>query len=287
MISRPGTEARRAAVLGSPVDHSLSPALHRAGFAAIGLTGWTYEKIECDGERLPALVAACGPEWAGFSVTMPGKSVAAAVADVRSPRVIELGVANTLYRGPAGWYAENTDVDGVTGALSAVGLAPRRVLVLGGGGTARSVVAALAEMGVAELIVAGRRPQSTADCAALAARLGVEVTECGLDEESVSAAATGVDLVVSTIPAGGADHLADALAAVPALFDVVYHPWPTPLAAASPAGRVTVTGLDMLLHQAFRQFELFTARAAPRAQMRAGLRAASGTELPLPIGTPG
>ena len=284
MISGPTTEFARAAVLGSPVAHSLSPALHLAGFAAAGLTGWTYERIECDGERLPGLVAAAGPEWVGYSVTMPGKAAAAAVADARSPRVTELGVANTLYRGPSGWHAENTDVDGVTGALRAVGLAPQRVLLLGGGGTARSVVAGLAEMGVRELILAGRRPESTAGCVDLAGRLGVPVTVCGLDQDSVMAAAAGTDLVVSTVPAGAADHLAGAVATVPALFDVVYHPWPTPLAAASPSGRVTVTGLDMLLHQAFRQFEVFTGRPAPRAEMRAGLLVASGAGLPLPIG---
>ena len=278
--------AHKVAVLGSPVAHSLSPALHRAGFLAAGLTGWTYDRIDCDSEHLAELVGAAGPEWVGYSVTMPGKSAAAQVADARSARVLELGVANTLYRGPAGWHAENTDIDGVIGALGAVGLAPQRVLVLGGGGTARSVVAGLAEMGVTDLVLAGRRPESTSDCLELARRLELSVSVAALDVTSLAAVAERVDLVVSTIPAGGADHLAGVLAAVPALFDVVYHPWPTPLAAASPPGRVTVTGLDMLLHQAFRQFELFTGRPAPKAEMRDGLLTAAGARLPLPIGSP-
>lgn len=124
----------RAAVLGSPVAHSLSPALHRAGFAAAGLSDWVYDRIECDAQRLPGLVRLSGPEWAGYSVTMPGKTAAAEVADARSGRVELLGVANTLWRGPHGWHAENTDVDGVLGALRAAGIIPRRVLLLGGGG---------------------------------------------------------------------------------------------------------------------------------------------------------
>lgn len=277
--------AHRAAVLGSPVAHSLSPALHTAGFAAAGLTGWDYARFECDAGRLPGLVRSSGLEWAGFSVTMPGKAAAAAVADVRSARVDRLGVANTLYRGPSGgWHAENTDVDGVVGALRAVGVAPHRVLLLGGGGTAMSVVAALAELGAEEVTLAGRRPESTAGAAALAGSLGLPVQVCEFRVGAVDEVAAKVDLVVSTAPAGAADPLADALAAVPVLLDVVYAPWPTALAAASVPGRVLVTGLDMLLHQAFRQFELFTGRPAPRAAMRAGLLTASGATVALPIG---
>ncbi len=273
----------RAAVLGSPVAHSLSPALHRAGFTALGLTDWTYDRIECDGESLPALVRSSTPEWAGYSVTMPGKAAAAQVSDVRSDRVELLGVANTLWRGPDGWHAENTDVDGVLGALRAANIVPAHVLLLGGGGTARSVVAALAELGIARLTLAGRRPASTADCFALAQQLGMPAAVTDLTIDGITALCGSVDLVVSTLPAGAADHLAQPLAAVPALFDVIYHPWPTPLAAASGPERISVTGLDMLLHQAFRQFELFTGRPAPRPAMRQGLLTASATELLLPI----
>lgn len=282
-------QRRRAAVLGSPVDHSLSPALHTAGFAAAGLTGWSYQRIECDAQRLPGLVRASGPDWAGFSVTMPGKAAAASVADFRSERVERLGVANTLHRGvPDGgddsWYAENTDVDGVIGALRAAGVSPRRVLLLGAGGTARSVVAALAELGAEGVIIAGRRPPSVAGCAELAADLALPAEVCTLEISAIGRLVARVDLVVSTVPAGAADHLAETLAAVPALLDVVYAPWPTALAAASAPRRTVVTGLDMLLHQAFRQFALFTGQPAPRAAMRLGLLAASGAALPLPTG---
>jgi shikimate dehydrogenase len=272
-------------VLGSPVSHSLSPALHRAGYAANGLTGWTYEAIECDAAALPALVAGLGPEWAGLSVTMPGKPAAAAFADWRSGRVQSLGVANTLVRRGGSWLAENTDVDGVIGALRVAGVTnPGVTLILGGGGTAAAVVAALAELGAARLVIAGRHPESTASSVALGLRLGVECSAIPWDSGIIGSAGDAADLVVSTVPAGVADSLGDRLRAVPALFDVVYHPWPTPLAAAGEPGRVTITGLDLLLHQALRQFELITGRPAPAEAMRRGLREASATDLPLPVG---
>lgn len=131
--------------------------------------------------------------------------------------------------------------------------------------------------------MAGRRPESTADCVDLSGRLGVDVAVTDLTPENIARVAEDVDLVVSTLPAGAPDHLAAILAGVPSLFDAVYHPWPTPLAAAATPDRVTVTGLDMLLHQAFRQFELFTGHRAPRAAMREGLMAASHSDLALPV----
>ena len=288
---RPATPAangtgviRRAAVLGSPVAHSLSPALHRAGYAAAGLVGWQYEPIECDAAALPELVGNSGPEWAGFSVTMPGKAAAAAVADDRSQRVAALGVANTLVRRNGGWFADNTDVDGLIGALRAAGApAPRTALILGGGGTAASVIAALAELGATDVVIAGRRPQSTAGVVELAGVLGLPIRAIGWELDPIGEAADGADLVVSTVPAGAADSLAERLRAVPTLFDVLYHPWPTPLAAMGVPGRITLTGLDMLLHQAFRQFELMTGVPAPVQAMRAGLLAGSKTDLPLPV----
>ncbi len=274
----------RAAVLGSPVEHSLSPALHSAGYAAAGLADWHYEPILCDADALPGLVRSSGPEWAGFSVTMPGKSAAAAVADERSPRVAALGVANTLVRRDGGWFADNTDVDGLVGALRAAGAPPiRSALILGGGGTAAAVLAALAELGTADVAIAGRRPSSTASAVTVAETLGVPLRVIGWDVDVIGEAAEGADLVVSTVPAGGADHFATRLSAVPVLFDVIYHPWPTPLAAGGVPGRITVTGLDMLLHQAFRQFELITGVPAPVHAMRDGLKAGSGTDLPLPV----
>jgi len=293
MASAPVGVTHRAAVLGSPISHSLSPVLHSAAYTALGLADWSYEAIECDDRRLPELIRSAGPEWSGFSVTMPGKTAAAAAADRRSARVELLGVANTLYReaGLAGWAAENTDVDGIVGALTSVGCAPNRALLLGGGGTAMAAVAALSELGTEDITFAGRRVESTAAALSLAEHLGIRTRRVPLqgegapdDTESLDRWAAASDLVVSTVPAGGADHLAERLAEVPVLLDAIYHPWPTPLAAAGVPGRVTVTGLDMLLHQALRQVRLMTGLPAPAAVMRQALLDATGADLPLRLG---
>jgi shikimate dehydrogenase len=278
----------RAGVLGSPIGHSLSPALYRAGFAALGMHDWAFHAVECRAARLPGLVGELSPEWAGLAVTMPGKGAAAAFAAGRSDRVRAVVVAITLGRRGGGWWAVNTDVDGVRGSLAAAGVPPTGpVLLIGGGGTARAVVAALAELAWdGPLILAGRRPESTVTVGELAERLGLSVTRVGMADDAIAPWAPTVALAVSAVPAGAADHLAATLAGVPALFDVIYHPWPTPLAAAGTTGRVTVTGLDMLLHQALTQFELVTGRAAPAEALRAALRNAVGSDLPLPVSRP-
>lgn len=277
------TALHRAAVLGSPIGHSLSPALYRAGFAAAGLADWSFDAIDCDGPGLAPLIAGMDEQWAGLAVTMPGKEAAAAAADQRSARVAALRVANTLIHRGGSWYADNTDVDGVIGALREARIPPGgTVLLLGGGGTARAVIAAAAELRWdGELLLAGRRPASTAAASRLAAELGVTARQIGFSVSEITQVTAGLALAICTVPAGAADHLAGALAAVPALFDVIYHPWPTALAAAGAAGRTTVTGLDMLLHQALVQFELITGVPAPAAALREALRAAAGPDLPL------
>ncbi len=272
--------ARRAAVLGSPIGHSLSPVLHRAAYTALGLTHWRYDAFDVDGEALPDFVHGADEACVGFSVTMPGKAAAAAVADRRSARVQLLGVANTLVRRD-GWYAENTDVDGVIGVLRAAKRQPRRPLVLGGGGTALAVVAALAELGTDELVVSGRRAASSAEVIALAEQLVVPVRRVELTDASMRAAAADCDAVFSTVPEGSIDSLAGLFTEVPVFFDAVYHPWPTPLAAAGGPNRITLTGLDLLLHQAFRQVELMTGQAAPVEAMRNALAAAVPNAPPL------
>ncbi|MEV4500121.1 shikimate dehydrogenase, partial [Micromonospora arborensis] len=139
---------RRAAVLGKPIAHSLSPVIHNAGYAAAGLTGWSYTRIECAAAELPDLVAGLGPEWAGLSVTMPGKEAALAVAAAASPVAVAVGAANTLVRRPDGsWYADNTDVAGMVRVLTDAGVvAGAAVTVLGAGGTARAALAAAAQL---------------------------------------------------------------------------------------------------------------------------------------------
>ena len=262
---------RKAAVLGSPVAHSRSPQLHLAAYRALGLDDWTYQRIDCDADELPSLVASLGPEWVGLSVTMPGKFAALKVADERTERAELVGSANTLVRTATGWRADNTDVDGVAGALGhRSGL--RRALVLGAGGTAPAAVVALAGLGVTDLTVAARNRDKAARLLDLGSRLGVRTTFCDVTDPALGAAADRADVLVSTIPADAAAGLADVVAGAPVLLDAIYDPWPTPLALAVEArGGEVISGLQMLLNQAFSQVEQFTGRPAPREQMAAAL----------------
>lgn len=277
---------RRAAVLGSPVGHSLSPVLHRAAYAALGLHDWSYEPLECDEAALPGLVRGLDGSWVGLSVTMPGKRAALAVAAVRTPRAVAVGAANTLvHREDGSWRADCTDVDGVVGALRAAGWAGSRrgrALVLGAGATAAAALVGLAELGVPRATVVVRDPARVAAVLGCAARVGVAAQPLRWDAADWARLAAEVDLVVSTVPAGVVDRLAPRLAAAPCVLDVVYHPWPTPLAAAvADRGGRLATGLDVLLHQALGQVTQFTGRPAPRAAMRDALAAATGQTLAL------
>ena len=250
-------------MLGSPIVHSRSPQLHLAAYRALGLDGWTYDRIECTADQLPSLVGGFGPEWVGVSVTMPGKFAALQFADERTERAELVGSANTLVRTTAGWRADNTDIDGVTGALGPVA---GRAAVLGSGGTAPAVVVGLAELGVQDISVVARNQDKAAPLLALGSKLGIEIRWVELGE-SVAA-----DVVVSTIPAGVAAEYADTVATTPVLLDAIYDPWPTPLAATvEVAGGRVISGLQMLLHQAFAQVEQFTGLPAPKEAMRAAL----------------
>ncbi|KUI31358.1 shikimate dehydrogenase [Mycobacterium sp. IS-1742] len=265
-------KARRAAVLGSPIAHSRSPQLHLAAYRALGLTDWTYERIECTAEQLPGLVGGFGPDWVGVSVTMPGKFAALRFADEHTDRAELVGSANTLVRTAKGWRADNTDVDGVTGALGAV---DGPAIVVGSGGTAPAAVVALAELGAAHLTIAARNPDKAASLVALADRLGVPAEWCDLDDAALAGLAAAAGAVVSTVPADVGERYAATLAGTPVLLDAIYDPWPTPLAAAvQAAGGRVVSGLQMLLNQAFAQVEQFTGLPAPKEAMRAALQGA-------------
>lgn len=261
--------ARKAAVLGSPIAHSRSPQLHLAAYRALGLPAWTYERIECTAEQLPALVSGLGPEWVGLSVTMPGKFAALRFADDHTERAQLVGSANTLVRVPGGWRADNTDIDGVTGALGAVDGA---AIVVGSGGTAPAAVLGLAELGAKRVTVVARNADKAAPLVDLAAGRGVESAWCDLDGADLADVVAGSAVAVSTIPADAAVPYASVLAGVPRLLDAIYDPWPTPLAAAvQAAGGEVVSGLHMLLNQAVTQVELFTGLTAPKDVMRAAL----------------
>jgi len=270
---------RRAAVLGKPIAHSLSPVIHNAGYAAAGLPGWSYTAIECAEAELPDLVAGLGPEWAGLSLTMPLKEAALAVAGEVSPVAAAVGAANTLVRRAAGvWYADNTDVEGMVAVLRTAGVsgAPA-VTVLGAGGTARAALAAAAQLGAPAVTVVARRPDAIEELRPVAAALGLALAGAAWPGTGALLAA---DVVISTVPKGVADPLADpsGWCTGTVLFDALYDPWPTPLAAsATAAGCRVVSGLDLLLAQALGQFRQFTGLTPPVEAMRAALLAARGS----------
>lgn len=252
---------RRAAVLGRPVAHSRSPALHRAAYATLGLH-WTYDALDVRPDALAGLLDGLGPEWAGLSLTMPLKQTVLPLLDTLSPLAAATGAANTVVLTAAGRAGENTDVDGIVAALGEAGV--RQVaagVVLGGGATAASALAALALLGERAPAVLVRDATRVGPLLAAAERLGVAPRLLPLG------ALPEADVVISTLPAGAADALPGAGTGV--LLDVVYDPWPTALAAAW-RGPV-VPGAAMLLHQAARQVELMTGRPAPLPAMRAAL----------------
>ncbi|HEY3528363.1 MAG TPA: shikimate dehydrogenase [Nocardioides sp.] len=251
----------RCAILGDPVEHSLSPVLHRAAYAELGL-GWTYDSVRVAAGGLAAYLDGLGPEWRGLSLTMPLKREVVALLTARDPWTEMSGAANTLLLDPdGGRHGLNTDVPGAEAALGrATGGTLRSALVLGGGATAASVLLALAERGLERATLAVREETRAADTVTAVARHPrpphVEVTS--LAELGRSAA----DIVVSTIPAAAqTEDVLTAVREVPVVFDVRYDPWPTPLAAAAAAeGRTVVGGLDLLLWQAVDQVRAMTGR---------------------------
>ncbi|GAA4129443.1 shikimate dehydrogenase [Actinomadura keratinilytica] len=258
-----------ALVAGSPIAHSLSPVLHRAAYAAMGLDDWTYDAVECAEEGLPALLGGLGPGWAGLSLTMPLKRAALTLADTVSDLAAAVGAANTLVPRDGGLHADNTDVYGIVTALTEAGLGePASVLVLGGGATAASALAALALLGVTEARLAARRPERARGAAEAGRRFGLGVDVAPLDR---LADLLDVGLVVSTLPAGAADpYAAQVAGSGAALFDVAYGR-PTRLTGAvESAGATVVDGFPMLLHQAVQQVRLMTGRDdVPVEAMRA------------------
>lgn len=246
----------RCAVIGDPAGHSLSPAIHRAGYAHHGLD-WTYEAVTVAPAELDGFVAdvLADPQWAGLSVTAPHKE--ALLAHGEPDHVARLvGGGNTLVAGERP-TVHNTDVPGFVRAWRHHGLGTlRRAAVVGNGATARSLMVALAGLGVAEVVVLARRPERAAALVELGIALGAAVEALPIDT-----VLPDVDLLASTVPTDATEAHATAWArSADVLFDAVYHPWPTPLGAAAAPGQVVVTGLDLLAGQAVDQFFLLTGR---------------------------
>jgi shikimate dehydrogenase len=270
--------AARAAVLGSPIAHSLSPVLHRAGYRELGLTGWSYDAIECDEQGLAGLLGSLGPDWAGLSLTMPLKRVVLPLLDHAEQLALDVGAANTVLLSGGRRLGYNTDVPGMVTALRQAGVtADGNAVILGSGATACSALAALREIGASGIAVAVRSRSRAEPLSAVAARLGLDVRLIELGAAPGAGAGLGRaawQLLISTVPAAGAAAVASQLGAgvvrADVVFDVVYDPWPTALAEAAAAGGMRViSGYELLVHQAVGQFELMTGRQAPVAAMRA------------------
>ncbi len=275
----------RAAVLGHPVAHSLSPVLHRAAYAALGLDDWAYDAIDVTEEELPAFVASLDGTWAGLSLTMPLKQAVIPLLDHVEPLAEVVGAVNTVLLNGTGsgrmLTGANTDVHGLVTALGeglGVGVRVRTAAVLGAGATAASTLAALAQLGCTTPVVHVRSVARAGGLMRAAHRMGVEPVFRSLDD---AAAVIGrADVVVSTLPPRAADPIAAALAGTQAhgvLLDAAYDPRPTALSVAwSAAGGVTVPGERMLLHQAVEQVRLMTGRPGPVEVMSDALEARLG-----------
>ncbi|MBO3087212.1 shikimate dehydrogenase [Cellulomonas dongxiuzhuiae] len=272
---------RRAAVLGHPVAHSLSPVLHRAAYAALGLDTWAYDAVDVTEDQLPGFLNRLDASWAGLSLTMPLKQTVIPLLDHVEPLAQVVGAVNTVLvqgSGPARMLTgANTDVHGLVAALGEAGISGglRSAGVVGAGATAASTLAALAQLGCPTPRVYVRSQARAGALLRAAHRMGVEPRLCRLDD---AAGEIGrLDAVVSTLPAHAADPLAAALPAHVggALLDVCYDPRPTALSAswAARGGRV-VGGERMLLHQAAEQVRLMTGRSGPLDAMDAALDAA-------------
>ncbi|MFH8341600.1 shikimate dehydrogenase [Streptomyces sp. AM6-12] len=264
------TDARRAAVLGKPIAHSLSPVLHRAAYAELGLTGWSYDRFEVDEAALPGFFEKLGPEWAGLSLTMPLKRAVIELLDEVSETAASVDAVNTVVFDADGrTRGDNTDVPGMVAALREHGIEQvESAAILGAGATASSALAALSRVCTGEIVAYVRSEPRAAEMRQWGRRLDVDVRTA---DWSDAAEALRAPLVIATTPAGTTDALAAAVPERPVtLFDVLYEPWPTELAARwSMYGGAVVGGLDLLVHQAVLQVEQMTGRApAPLEAMR-------------------
>lgn len=260
-------------MLGSPIAHSLSPLLHRAAYSALGLE-WEYDAHEVDAETLPGFVVGLDWSWRGLSLTMPLKEAALDLCDRVDPLARKVRAVNTVLLEPDGTRTgHNTDIGGLVAALREAGVGVvGSALVVGTGATARSAVAAVADLGCRRLMVAGRSAQRAAEIIELATAVDLPAEYVGWPAGVVSDHWPRVDVAVTTVPVAVQPLVAERVAtAADVVVDVGYDPPSTPvLAAASAAGRQAVGGLAMLLHQAARQVELMTGcREAPLEQMRA------------------
>jgi shikimate dehydrogenase len=271
-----------AAVIGSPIEHSLSPVIHRAAWAQLGVDGWEYRRLEQDADSLPRFIGGLGDDCAGLSVTMPCKQAVMPLLDVIDPLASAVGAVNTVVPSSGVLAGFNTDVTGIASAIrracsQADRALPTSAVVLGARATASSALAALGELGIVTSTVAARRFGGPGSVVAASSRLGVSIDQVlWSDRDAVLLAISGADLVISTLPAGVADPLAELMTVREGqiLLDVVYSPRETALRSAFERnGGIVAEGTDMLIFQAAAQVQLMTGRAPKTDVMRGALEA--------------
>lgn len=273
-----------AAVLGKPIAHSLSPTLHHAAYQALGLHDWRYARHEVDEDRLSDFIDSCDNSWAGLSLTMPLKQVALNLVDVVEPLAETVGAINTVLFSPGRLLVgANTDVYGMVEAIQharrAVTQPPQSGVIIGGGATAASAIAALGQLGIKNPTVLVRSLGRSGVVIRAATSMGVSAKYETLGTPEAHRALQNADIVISTIPAEAAADLITVLRPTlqphHTLLDVIYEGWPTPLARAwAERGGSLAPGYDMLLYQACEQVRLMTGKAAPVEAMRSALYAA-------------
>lgn len=271
-----------AAVIGSPIEHSLSPVIHRAAWAQLGVDGWEYRRLEQDADSLPRFIGGLGGDCAGLSVTMPCKQAVMPLLDVIDPLASAVGAVNTVVPSSGVLAGFNTDVTGIASAIrracsQADRALPTSAVVLGARATASSALAALGELGIVTSTVAARRFGGPGSVVAASSRLGVSIDQVlWSDRDAVLRAVSGADLVISTLPAGVADPIAEHMTVREGqiLLDVVYSPRDTALRSAFERnGGIVAEGTDMLIFQAAAQVQLMTGRAPKTDVMRGALEA--------------
>lgn len=276
---------RRAYVLGHPIAHSLSPALHRAAYDFLGEQNLGYDRRDTLPDDLPAIMHDVRhpkgtPYIAGLSVTMPLKTAVIKYCDELSETARVTDAVNTVYPRGEKVLGDNTDVIGIVNALRHAGLEPQPLkdsaAIVGGGATAISALTALHALGYRRVSVYARSLHKLGSVQEAADRLGVQLEQISLSELPQNLAERGHHPVVSTLPAHAADEWASQLSGLkgasamhrPVLLDVAYNPWPSVLASAWEAnGGTVVSGLEMLLYQAVEQVLLFTDRTLSEGEL--------------------
>lgn len=265
----------KAAVLGSPISHSLSPTLHRAAYEALGLD-IEYTAIETPTEMLAQRIAELDDNTLGYSLTMPLKRDVLSLVNNHSRLVIQTGCANTVYRNEdQKWALENTDVFGIVQTILQAGLSHiKSACIIGSGATAGSALIALSELGVERVTCYARNQAAFLLLRSQSESLGVDFQAVTLENEK-EVVLSG-DLVISTVPSSAQKQIIDMFAVDQGhsvLLDIAYNPWPSELASywELHGGGPVLSGVDMLLWQACAQVELFTGEKAPVEVMRASL----------------